>query len=72
VKVLRAAFNGSASRARRDLLGIEGEHLLAEALRSRLTMQTVYVRQGSEDHLQRLTLSGLHPGSFAAAQPRGL
>jgi TrmH family RNA methyltransferase len=64
VKVLRAAFNGSAA-APGDLLGIEGEHLLAEALRSRLTMQTVYVRQGSEDHLQRLTLSGLHPGSFA-------
>ncbi len=64
VKALRAGFSGHAS-APGDLLGIEGEHLLAEALRSRLPLDTVFVRQGSEDHLQRLSLSGLRPASFA-------
>ena len=64
VKVLRAAFSGSATMPG-DLLGIEGEHLLAEALRSRLTLDTVVVRQGSEAHLERFSLSGLRARSFA-------
>jgi TrmH family RNA methyltransferase len=63
VKALRASFSGHAS-APGELLGIEGEHLLAEALRSHLALDTVFVRQGSEDHLQSLSLSGLRPASF--------
>jgi TrmH family RNA methyltransferase len=56
VKALRASFSGKASRPG-DLLGIEGEHLLAEALRSGLRIDTVFVRQGSEAVLERLGLT---------------
>jgi TrmH family RNA methyltransferase len=60
VKALRASFNGDAS-APGDLLGIEGEHLIAEALRSGYTLETLFLREGSENLLNRPTLSGLNP-----------
>jgi TrmH family RNA methyltransferase len=52
VKVLRASFHGGASAAG-DILGIEGEHLISEAVRSGMKLQAVFVRQGSEGILQR-------------------
>jgi TrmH family RNA methyltransferase len=58
VKALRAAFSGKASRVG-DVVGIEGEHLIAEALRSGFELETVFVRQGSESVLERASLAGL-------------
>ncbi|MES2392627.1 MAG: RNA methyltransferase, partial [Acidobacteriota bacterium] len=55
VKALRAAFSGKASRAG-EMVGIEGEHLIAEALRSGVRLETVFVREGSERVLGRLGL----------------
>jgi TrmH family RNA methyltransferase len=63
VKVLRAAFSGEAKDAG-DLLGIEGEHLLAEAARSGYMFETIFVREGSEAMLQRPLLVGLQADSF--------
>jgi TrmH family RNA methyltransferase len=60
VKDLRAAFNGKVS-APGDLLGIEGEHLIAEALRSGYDFDTVFLREGSEAVLDRPSLAGLQP-----------
>jgi TrmH family RNA methyltransferase len=60
VKDLRAAFQGKAS-APGDLLGIEGEHLIAEALRSGYAFDTVFLREGSEAVLARPSLAGLQP-----------
>jgi len=53
VKALRASFSGKASRPG-ELVGIEGENLIGEALRSGLGFETVFVREGSEAVLQRL------------------
>jgi TrmH family RNA methyltransferase len=58
VKALRAAFEGKASNAG-EMVAIEGEHLLAEALRSGLVLETVFVREGSEDVLQRPALRAM-------------
>jgi TrmH family RNA methyltransferase len=58
VKALRASFSGKAA-APGDLLGIEGEHLIAEALRSGVGFETVFVRQGSERVLERAALAEL-------------
>lgn len=58
VKALRAAFSGHASRPG-ELLAIEGEHLLAEALRSRLPIDTLFLREGSESILAHPSLIGL-------------
>jgi TrmH family RNA methyltransferase len=58
VKELRAAFSGKAS-APGDLLSIEGEHLIAEALRSGYMFDTVFLREGSEAVLDRASLAGL-------------
>lgn len=44
VKQLRAAFAGHA-RLSDDLVAIEGEHLLAEALRSGITPKTIFLTQ---------------------------
>jgi TrmH family RNA methyltransferase len=60
VKALRAAFSGDARRPG-ELVGLEGEHLIAEALRSGLTFDTIFVRQGSEAILARPALDGLPP-----------
>jgi len=58
VKALRAAFDGKAARPG-DVLGLEGEHLIAEAMRSGLEFETVFVRVGNERVLGRPTLRGL-------------
>ena len=58
VKALRASFGGNASQPG-DLLGIEGEHLIAEALRSGCTLESLFLREGSEAILTRPSLSSL-------------
>ena len=63
VKALRASFSGKSTRAG-ELLGLEGEHLIAEAHRSRIAFDTVFVREGSEAVLQRASLAGLHSKSW--------
>jgi TrmH family RNA methyltransferase len=57
VKSLRASFSGKASQPG-DLLGLEGEHLIAEAIRSGLTLETLFLREGSEAVLSRPALLG--------------
>jgi TrmH family RNA methyltransferase len=64
VKALRAAFSGDASQPG-DLLALEGEHLIAEALRSHITFDTIYLRAGSESILDRPSLAGLQSGNWA-------
>jgi TrmH family RNA methyltransferase len=58
VKALRASFSGDASRPG-DLVGLEGEHLIAEALNSAITLETVYLREGSDAVLLRPSLAAL-------------
>lgn len=58
VKALRAALEGKAARPG-ELVGLEGEHLLAEAVRSGLALETVYVREGSEAVLRKPEMAGL-------------
>jgi TrmH family RNA methyltransferase len=58
VKELRSSFHGKASSPG-DLLGIEGEHLIGEALRSGYGFETVFLREGSEAVLDRASLAGL-------------
>ena len=55
VKALRAGLSGVASRPG-ELVAIEGEKLIGEALGSVASLQTVFVREGSEDILLRLPL----------------
>jgi TrmH family RNA methyltransferase len=64
VKALRAAFRGNAFEPG-DLLGIEGENLIGEAIRSGLRFDTVYVREGSESILQKSSLQGLEANYWA-------
>jgi TrmH family RNA methyltransferase len=64
VKALRAASSGDAS-APGELLAIEGENLIAEALRSGVRFDTVFVREGSENVLQRPALAGLDAENWA-------
>ena len=58
VKALRAALDGSA-RKPGEWVGLEGEHLLCEAVRSGLELETVFVREGSEHMLLREEMRGL-------------
>jgi TrmH family RNA methyltransferase len=58
VKALRASFSGKAAQPG-ELLGLEGEHLVAEALRSGLTLETLFLREGSEDVLDRPALAAV-------------
>jgi TrmH family RNA methyltransferase len=60
VKALRASFNGDACQPG-DLLGIEGEHLIAEAIRSGYDLETLFLREGSESVLNSPSLSRLKP-----------
>lgn len=53
VKALRASFSGEASKPG-ELVGVEGEILVSEALHSVPFVDTVFVRQGSEDILSQL------------------
>lgn len=57
-KALRAAFDGRSSRPG-ELVGVEGATLIAEALRSGIRPQTVFVRQGSEQLLSGFGLTCL-------------
>lgn len=57
VKALRAAFEGKAARAG-DLVGVEGPTLIAEAVRSDVRLQAVFVRKGSEAVLDNIELRG--------------
>jgi TrmH family RNA methyltransferase len=64
VKALRAASGGDAFEPG-DLLAIEGENLIAEAMRSSVRFDTVFVREGSEDVLRRASLAGLDAENWA-------
>jgi len=64
VKELRAALEGKAAKPG-ELVGLEGEHLLSEAARSGLRLETVFVREGSEHLLQRDSLARLAPREWA-------
>ncbi|HTV04692.1 MAG TPA: RNA methyltransferase [Acidobacteriaceae bacterium] len=55
MKELRAAFT-RAARTKAGLLAIEGEHLLQEAIASRVKLATVFIQTGSEALLDRLNL----------------
>jgi len=56
VKELRFAFSHGGRRAN-DPVALEGQHLVAEALRSGLTLTTVYLREGSERLLDSLIVT---------------
>jgi TrmH family RNA methyltransferase len=58
VKALRASFSGKPSQPG-ELLGLEGEHLIAEAVRSGLTLETLFLREGSEGVLARPSLAAV-------------
>jgi TrmH family RNA methyltransferase len=58
VKALRASFSGKAHKPG-DLLGLEGEHLVTEAVRSGLTLETLFLREGSEHVLARPSLAAV-------------
>jgi TrmH family RNA methyltransferase len=57
LKALRKALS-TGTRGADGLVGIEGPHLLDEALRSGLSVATVYVAQGAERILDALSLPG--------------
>jgi TrmH family RNA methyltransferase len=61
LKQLRRALagpgRGAIGRAGRELVGIEGPNLVAEALRSGIKLDTVFVAQGSEGLLDSLPLA---------------
>lgn len=85
VRELRAAFARS-SREASDVIGIEGEHLLAEGLRSGVRLRTVFLRTEPENSnlrvLERLDIPAgipivsLNPMVFASAvdtdSPQGI
>ena len=66
VKTLRAAFSGKASKPG-EMVGLEGENLLVEAMLAGLELDTVFVREGSEGVLerQRLRTIGLQAKNWA-------
>jgi TrmH family RNA methyltransferase len=51
VKALRAALSGKASRPG-EIVAIEGETMLVEAIRSGVRPEAIFLRQGSEEVLQ--------------------
>ncbi len=78
VKDLRAALARSGPTAAGQI-AIEGEHLLAEAIRSGLRVDTIYLRQGTEPALElppQAELLELPPDVFLSAvateQPQGI
>jgi TrmH family RNA methyltransferase len=77
VKALRAAFSGKAAQPG-ELLGLEGEHLIAEALRSGLTLETLFLREGSDpltDHSAAITLTlsrDVFASAVETASPQGI
>ena len=64
VKALRAALSGKPSQPG-ELLGIEGENLIVEAIRSNTRFDTVYIREGSENVLERPSLKELQSNHWA-------
>jgi len=64
VKALREASNGDAFEPG-DLLTIEGENLIREAIRSGVRFDTVFVREGNEHALRRRSLEGLDAANWA-------
>ncbi|MGC9198519.1 MAG: TrmH family RNA methyltransferase [Acidobacteriaceae bacterium] len=64
VKALRASFSGKAAQPG-DRLGLEGEHLIAEAIRSGLSIEALFLRQGSHSLLHRPALA--HAAARVAA-----
>jgi TrmH family RNA methyltransferase len=64
VKALRAASGGDASEPG-DLLAIEGENLIVEAMRSGVEFDTIFVREGSHDVVKRQAFAGLEPKHWA-------
>ena len=76
VRELRAAFARNGREAA-EVIGVEGEHLLAEALRSGLRLHTVFIRTDSDRRnlrlLERLAIPAhtavvsLSPAVFASA-----
>ena len=83
VKALRAASGGDASEPG-EMLAIEGENLILEAVRSGVKLDTVFVREGNTDVVKRPTIAGLEAanwavlsedvfaGAVATASPQGL
>jgi TrmH family RNA methyltransferase len=80
VKALRAALSGEASRPG-EIVAIEGETMLAEAIRSGVRPEAIFLRQGSEDVLERLELRGIavvmlsrdvFSGAVDTASPQGV
>ncbi|HZL26870.1 MAG TPA: RNA methyltransferase [Acidobacteriaceae bacterium] len=63
VKALRAASGGDAAEPG-ELLAIEGENLIGEAIRSGVRFDTVFVREGNEDVLLRVSLAGLEAANW--------
>jgi RNA methyltransferase, TrmH family len=57
VKELRASLS-SGGRSEGGRVGIEGEHLLIEAVRSGIEIATVFIRSGDEAILERIELDG--------------
>ena len=55
LKELRTALQ-RPGRGEADLVALEGIHLVAEALRSGVTMQTIFIAQGHEAILDQLPL----------------
>ena len=69
IKALRAALQQPLRTGERGLIGIEGIHLLDEALRSGLAIETVFVRAGSESLVD--SISGAQLVSVAEEILRG-
>jgi TrmH family RNA methyltransferase len=68
VKALRAAFSGDA-RNPGDLVALEGETAIAEALQSVLRLHTVFLREGSERMLERIALLGIESATVVVLSP---
>ena len=62
VKALRAGFSGKSAKPG-ELVGIEGENLLIEALQSGIAVESVFVRQGREAVLSRPGLRSVSPAN---------
>jgi len=62
VKALRAGFSGKSAKPG-ELVGIEGENLLLEALQSGIAVESVFVRQGSEALLSQPGLRSVSPAN---------
>jgi TrmH family RNA methyltransferase len=78
VKELRGALSRSG-RTPSGLIAIEGEHLVAEAMRSHLRFSTVFLRDGypppfalPEDAEQLLLPSDIFASAVATEQPQGI